>query len=324
MNYKKNNIIITSAGKRVELLQEFKHELALLCPDAQVIAVDLNPKMSPACWVADRAFAVPRVTSPDYIPALMRIAEDNNVRLVVPTIDTELKILAQSRPAFLDAGIEVLVPDTCVVDMCRDKRMTARFFDKVGIPNPKVMDKHDPRFPMFAKPYDGSLSANIHVINTSEDLTQRILDDPKLIFMELIDKTVFKEYTVDMYYDADGNVKSIVPRERIEIRAGEVNKGAARKNGLVKFLKERMELIPGIRGCICIQVFYDESSDKVVGIEINPRFGGGYPLSYYAKANFPEMIIREYIMGEYVSYDDSWIDGTVMLRYDSQVIYVDK
>ena len=74
--------------------------------------------------------------------------------------------------------------------------------------------------------------------------------------------------------------------ERIEIRAGEINKGYTRKNYLVQFLKERLAYLPGVIGCICIQLFYRDSDDDVVGIEINPRFGGGYPLSYYAGANF--------------------------------------
>lgn len=123
-----------------------------------------------------------------------------------------------------------------------------------------------------------------------------------------------------MYYGADGSVKCIVPRERIEIRSGEVNKGVARKNYLVGYLKKRMSQMPGVRGCICIQLFYRESDNDVVGIEINPRYGGGYPLSYHAGANFPRLMIDEYIREKHLDYTDSWVDNTIMLRYDSQVI----
>lgn len=97
-----------------------------------------------------------------------------------------------------------------------------------------------------------------------------------------------------MYYGQDHYVKSIVPRERIEIRAGEINKGYTRKNFLLPYLRERMNYLPGVIGCICIQLFYRESDNDVVGIEINPRFGGGYPLSYYAKADYPQYLIQEY------------------------------
>ena len=174
---------------------------------------------------------------------------------------------------------------------------------------------------MFAKPYDGSLSTNIHIIRSADDLTSEILSDPKLLFMEFIDKKEYKEFTVDMYYDKHGIVKSIVPRERIEIRSGEIDKGAARKNYLVGYLKGRMAKLPGARGCICIQLFYRESDDDVVGIEINPRYGGGYPLSYYTGAKFPKLMIEEYFNGKEISYSEDWLDNTVMLRYDSQVIF---
>ncbi len=314
------NILITSAGKRVELLLEFRKELKAVFRDAKVLAVDLNPVMSPACRLADKSFPVHRVTSPEYIDELLNICTSNNVKLVIPTIDTELAILAANRDRFSEQGIEIMVSDSNFISLCRDKRKTMALFETLGIRNPQPRDKNAPEFPMFAKPYDGSLSTNIHVIRCKEDLTPEILADPKLIFMEYIDKKEYKEFTVDMYYGADGSVKCIVTRERIEIRSGEVNKGAARKNYLVGYLKERMGKMPGVRGCICIQLFYRESDNDVVGIEINPRYGGGYPLSYYSGANFPKFMIDEYILGKRIEYKDSWTDNTVMLRYDAQVI----
>lgn len=319
MEFMQRNILITSAGKRVELLQEFQRE----CQDAEanVLAVDLNPKMAPACRVADKCFQVPRVTTDNYISKLLEICINNGVGLVVPTIDTELSVLALNRALFLRHEIEIMVSDETFIAKCRDKRKTMVLFDELGIRNPRPLDKYHPMFPMFAKPYDGSLSTNIHIIRDETELTAEILQDPKLMFMEYIDKREYREYTVDMYYGADHCVKSIVPRERIEIRSGEVNKGAARKNYLVEYLKERMGYMPGVRGCICIQLFYRESDKDVVGIEINPRFGGGYPLSYYAGANFPKMMIEEYHMGKKLEYSDDWRDNTVMLRYDSQVIF---
>lgn len=311
-----NNILLSSAGKRVELLEEFKREY----PEGKIFAVDLNPFMAPACHVAYSAFEVPKVTSPEYCDSLLDICKKNNVKIVIPTIDTELLILSQQRGKFLEEGIHIMVSNCEFIDICRDKRKTMLLFDKLNIKYPKPIDKYHPVFPLFAKPYDGSLSTNIHLIKTPDELTKDILNDPKLIFMEYINKGDYKEYTVDMYYGKDGKVKSIVPRERLEIRSGEINKGITRKNYIVEFLKERMEHLEGVRGCICIQLFYRDKDNDILGIEINPRFGGGYPLSYYAGANFPKMMINEYILNEEIEYEDNWRDGTIMLRYDSQVI----
>lgn len=316
----RHNILITSAGKRVELLQEFNKELKIVYPDAKVIAVDLNPGMSPACRIADLSYAVPRVTSHEYIDSLLDICNVTGARIVIPTIDTELPVLANSVEKFSQYGIEIMISSPDFITTCRDKRKTMSLFDKLGIRNPSPRDKNNPVFPIFAKPYDGSLSTNIHLIHNKEELTSEILSDPKLLFMEYIDKNEYKEFTVDMYYDRNGDVMGIVPRERIEIRSGEVNKGATRKNYIIGYLKERMGHMSGVRGCICIQLFYRERDNDVVGIEINPRFGGGYPLSYYAGANFPENMIKEYFKGEPLMYSSDWKDNTIMLRYDSQVI----
>lgn len=162
------------------------------------------------------------------------------------------------------------------------------------------------------------------VVKTADELTPDILHHPKLIFMEYIDKQEYKEFSVDMYYGKDHHVKSIIPRERLEIRAGEINKGYTRKNFLVDYLKERMEYLPGVVGCICIQLFYKKENNDVVGIEINPRFGGGYPLSYYAKADFSKYLIQEYFLNEEITYFEEWVDNTLMLRYDSEVIVYEK
>lgn len=303
----------------MELLREFQHEAGQY--DGGVFTADLNPSMSPACRLAEKTFAVPRVTHPGYVDCLLDICVSNKVRLIILTIDTELMVLSQNRDRFEDIGVSVMVSDEAFVLACRDKRRTAELFDKIGIRNPQPRDKCHPLFPMFAKPYDGSLSTNIHVLKSQADLTPEILNDPKLLFMEYIDKSQYREFTVDMYYGADNRVKSIVPRERIEIRSGEVNKGATRKNHIVEYLKSRMSCLHGVRGCICVQLFYREYDKDIVGVEINPRFGGGYPLSYHAEANYPSMLIKEYILGESIEYSEDWLDNMVMLRFDSQVVF---
>lgn len=314
-----HNILITSAGKRVALTRYFKDTLHRFFSDAKVYTTDMNPSMAPAGYVSDGCIKVPRVTDKEYPNLLLKICETNNIGLVIATIDTELLLLADLKKEFAQRGIQIMVSERSFVEMCRDKRNTGAFFENHGVRVPKEVDKYHPIFPLFAKPYDGSLSTNLHYIKNAEDLTQEILDDPKLLFMEYIDKKVYKEYTVDMYFGKDNKVKCIVPRERIEIRAGEINKGRAEKNEILYFLKEKLGYIEGCVGCICVQLFFHPKTKDMVGIEINPRFGGGYPLTYMAGGNFPELLIREYFLGEDVEYFDNWKDGMLMLRFDDAI-----
>lgn len=317
------NILITSAGKRVTLVNLFKKELSQDYPEAKVFTTDMNPELAPAGYVSDHCFQVPRVTDSAYLQQLIRICQEYEVGMIIPTIDTELLLLASNRELLQQAGVVPVVSSLDFVAACRDKRNTNALFQRLNIRVPEPRDKHHPVFPMFAKPYDGSLSKDLFVIRNEQELTPEIMEHPKLIFMEYIDKSQYKEYTVDLYYGRDNELKCIVPRERIEIRAGEINKGRTRKNYLVTYLKERMGYLPGVIGCICIQLFYRETDQDVVAIEINPRFGGGYPMSYHAGANYPHFLIQEYFKKETISYTDDWLDNTLLLRYDSEIIVYD-
>jgi len=317
------NILITSAGKRVVLVKIFQKTLQEMGIDAKVYTVDLKPEMAPAGYVSEACIRVPRCTADDYMDALLQICLDKHIGVVIPTIDTELKVLAENRLRFQEQGIQIVISDLAFITTCRDKRLTDALFHQLDIPAPRIMDRDQVTFPLFAKPYDGSLSANTHIVRHQEELTNDILNDPKMLLLEYVDTKEYKEFTVDMYYGQDGQVKGIVPRERIEIRAGEINKGITRKNQIVDFLKTRMGTLPGVRGCICLQLFYRVSDHDIKGIEINPRFGGGFPLTYYAKANFAEYLIREYLLGETIDYAADWLDKTLMLRYDEDLIVYD-
>lgn len=314
------NILITSAGKRVTLIHLFQQTIKNSGLNTKIYTTDMNPQLAPAGIVSDGCFLVPRVTDRSYTDILLDLCLKNGIYIIIPTIDTELQLLADKKDYFSKRGIEILVSDSSFIQMCRDKRKTNDFLQSIGIRTPHPINKLDPTFPLFAKLYDGSLSKDIFVIRHKEELTAEILNHPKLMFMEYIDKDEYKEFTVDMYYGKDNYVKSIVPRERVEVRAGEINKGYTRKNYLVELLYDKMKYLPGVIGCICIQLFYRECDKDVVGIEINPRFGGGYPLSYYAKADFPKNIVKEYFEAQMLKYTADWLSNTLMLRYDSEVI----
>ena len=262
----RHNILITSAGKRVALVKAFKETLLKYFHDSKVYTTDMNPRMPPAAYVSDGCISVPRVTSEDYIGILQEICQKYDIGLVVPTIDTELSILSANKSIFEEIGTHLCVSEYDFIMMCRDKRNTGAFFENNGIRVPQPIDKYHPRFPMFAKPYDGSLSSNMHYIKTAEDLTAEILADPKLIFMEYIYKKKYQEYTVDMYFARDHQLKMAVPRERIEIRAGEINKGRTVKEFLEPYIHQHLSYIEGCEGCICGQFFYNKENNDVVGI----------------------------------------------------------
>jgi carbamoyl-phosphate synthase large subunit len=281
------------------------------------------PELSAACRVSDGFFSVPKVTDPDYCSKVLDICVKNNIKLLIPTIDTELIALAENIEYFRNNGIEPVVSSLDVMLMCRDKRKTHRYFDSIGFPHVREIDIKNPEFPMFGKPYDGSSSIGAKVIEDRAQLSESLIINEKMMFLEYLNPDEYTEFTIDLYFDKQHFLKCAVPRERIEVRTGEVSKGVTRRDNLYELICKKFAFCSGFIGCITLQVFKKRDSSEVYGIEINPRFGGGYPLSYLANANFPGMIIKEYLCGEKVPFVHDWIENLLMLRYDDEVLVYD-
>lgn len=315
------NILITSVGQRVSLVRAFQNELKAIFPERKVFTLDLNPILAPACHISDGFAKIVRVTDKNYIFQLLKICKDWQIKIIIPTIDTELKILSENKDVFINEGIIPIVSHIDLVEKCRDKRKIEHFFKENGIEVPMSVDKNNPTFPLFIKPYDGSLSKDTFLINKNDELTEYHFSNKKLMFMEYIDPQFYDEYTIDAYYNKSNNLICAVPRKRIFVRAGEINKGVTKKNELLNYIKYSLSHIDGAIGCLTIQFFLNKINNRAVAIEINPRFGGGYPLSYLAGANFPKYIIQEYILNENIdSYIEDWEKNLLMLRYDDEIL----
>lgn len=315
-----NNILITSAGRRVSLVIAFQQELRKRFPAAKVYTADMNPEWSSACRVSDGFFPLSHVSDSLYISDLIKLCKKQGIKLVVPTIDTELIILSKNRNSFLKEGIIVAVSDFELVTMCRDKRKTNNLFKILGIEVPKEVNKLQPTFPFFVKPYDGSLSKDILLVKNESDWHPRLLENEKLMFMEYLSPVDYQEFTVDAFFSNLGELKCLVPRRRVEVRGGEISKGRTEKGRLYLSLIQFFKSLKGARSCLTIQFFEHRQTGQIVGIEINPRFGGGFPLSYEAGAKYPGFLIDEYIIGLTLPFYDDWVENKVMLRYDAEVI----
>jgi carbamoyl-phosphate synthase large subunit len=102
------------------------------------------------------------------------------------------------------------------------------------------------------------------------------------------------------------------------VRSGEVSKGVTRKHDVYDYLLPAFKKIEGACGCLTIQIFANLENESFYGLEINPRFGGGFPLSYSAGANYPGWLITEYFLGKEIGFYDQWESDLLMLRYDAK------
>jgi carbamoyl-phosphate synthase large subunit len=323
-----SNILITCAGKRVSLVRSFKTELKIIFSDSKVYTTDSSPEKSAACRISDGYFKVPKVTDYNYIENLLQIAIDNNIKLIIPTIDTELLVLSQNIDLFKKHHIDIVVSDYDNIKTLINKRLTNHFFEKLEINYPKEFDKNKFTLPIYIKPIDGSRSIDNHIVKQESELTTYHFSNEKLLFFEYLDHNDFIEYSIDLYFDRTHELKCIIPRERLEVRAGEVNKAITRRAWFIDKITSKFTNISGLRGCISIQIFVNNDTNTIYGIEINPRFSGGFPLSYLAGANFPKWIIQEYLLGETkIPFCNNWEENLMMLRYDDEILihdYIEK
>lgn len=276
--------------------------------------------MAPACYASDEAIAVGKFTDPNYIDSLIDICDRYRIGLLIPTIDTELLLLASEIHRFEQCGTKVIVSSPALVSSCRDKRKTNELFEQLGFQVPRSIDIENPEFPFFAKPISGSSSNDIFLIKDESYLSNYVRDTGRFVHQEYLSPADYSEYTIDLYYDKNSVLKCGVPRLRIATRAGEVAKGITVKSEVFDFILTKLGTLSGAVGCITLQVFQEKQSEKVIGIEFNARFGGGYPLSYLAGANYPGMLIDEHMLGEPIAYFDDWEDGLLLLRHDHELV----
>ena len=314
------NILLTCAGRRVELLECFRRTLDALGVKGRVCGADASA-LAAAFHMADEGFLVPPAQDERaYVEALLDVCRRHDIGMVVPLIDTELAALADARERFAAAGARVLISSAPVVAICRDKRQTFDFLKSHGFATPEVYSyTHalEARFPLFMKPRYGSSARDVHALADRAALEfhyGRVAAEP--IIQEFVHG---EEYTVDVYAGLDGAARVAVPRRRLEVRGGEVAKAMTVRHE--EIIRQSLRLVDTLAGCVgvvTLQCFL-QPDGSVKFIEINPRFGGGVPLAVRAGADFTRWIIEEHLGRKPVIDPDAWQDGLVMMRYDSSV-----
>ncbi len=314
------NILFTSVGRRVSLIRYFRRALKELQLDGRIIGADASDR-SPAFHITDASYLVPRVETAAYISRLLEICAQEQVSIIIPLIDTELKVLAESRHQFQALGAQVIISNPEVISIGMHKTETEAFFKKNSIDTPEIYSAEDIarrryHLPVMVKPNDGSASRMVFKAETDEQLEFFRHYVPNAIIQEFIDGD---EYTLDVFVDLGGAVRCVVPRLRIEVRAGEVSKGMIVKNDRIIELGKRVgECLPGARGCITLQCIVNRQGE-IKMVEINPRFGGGAPLSLEAGADMPKWVVQMVRGQEIGDVEHSYRDGLTMLRYDDEI-----
>lgn len=304
------NILFTCAGRRNYLLRYFREALD---SRGKIYASDMS-STAPALHEADESFTVPALTESSYIPALLELCEKKSVGLIISLNDIELPILAAHRDVFETSGTKVLVSSQEVVDVCFDKLKTVEFLRGNGLQYPQTfiefsaaelaMQEGRVKFPLFVKPRWGSASLQIFRVDTLEELRhafQLAHIQLQKTFLKVDDKVAAEsiliqealpgcEYGLDILNDMDGNARSVYVKKKLAMRAGETDKSRLVDEPVLTELGMKIGKLLGHIGNLDCDVFYDGRVANV--LELNPRFGGGYPFSHACGANYPSAILE--------------------------------
>lgn len=310
-------LLFTGIGRRVELIQAFRQAANHLNIHLKIYGADML-ETAPALIYCDAVQKVCSMKDENYILELLKICEKEQIDMLIPTIDTDLLVLSQNVEKFEQIGTKVLVSKTDKIAVCRNKNLTADFFASCGLKAPKTVNNYQDykgTYPCFIKPKDGSSSINAFKVENESELEVYAGQIEDYIIQPFIEGT---EYTVDIFCDYEGKAIFVIPRVRMAVRAGEVLKTKITMDE--RIIAECQKLLTAFRPCgpMTVQLIRQNETEDDYYIEINPRFGGGAPLSMKAGARSAEVILK-LLSGEKVDYSDVIDDGAVYSRFDQSV-----
>ena len=302
------NLLFTCAGRRNYLIEFFKTIKGL-----RTTACDAS-YFAPALYAADEFFIVPEVYDVGYIPYLLRESKARDIDAIISLNDLELPVLASSKHKFETEGIKVIVSDNSVIDTCFDKYRTVSFCENLPVSKVPTFLKPEDALEylksnssckFIIKPRWGSASIGIEYPQNETELVQQYSICKKKLMNSVLNKIsstdydmcillqkklTGQEYGMDVINNLDAKFEAVLIRKKIAMRSGETDKAETihdkRLSQIGMEIGQKLKHI-GILDC---DLFIENNC--IYLLEMNPRFGGGYPFMHFAGANYPLALVE--------------------------------
>ncbi len=316
-------ILFCSAGRRAELLKDFRNSMGA---EGCIIATDMS-ETAPAIYMADKYYVVPGIEDPEYLSTILEICQKENIDAVTTLIDPEIMLLAMHRDEFKRIGTEVLCPFEETAKICFDKFTMFQYLTENRIQTVLTYgdldsffvayDRGEITFPVFVKPRTGSGSVGARKITDMPELQRAMEGEPGLIIQEYMGDAV--DIDVDIYIDTISHQPvSLFSKRKLATKIGGANKAISFKDEkLVKFVREALRVFQ-FNGPIDMDLWY--RNGKYYLSEVNPRFGGAYLHAYGAGVDFVKLIENNINGIENQPCFGNYEDNIVMMMYDSVII----
>lgn len=315
------NILLTSVGRRGYLVKYFKEVLG----DSGKVYVSNSSNISPAFNYADESVITPLIYDEGYIDFLLEYCKAKNIKAIISLFDIDLPVLSNNKQRFNEYGIEIIVSRPEIIEICNDKWKTYQFLRDNGFDTThtyinleeaiKDLRNGVIKYPVIIKPRWGMGSISVMEAETKEELIilyKKAINNIKQSYLKYesannIDEAILiqekikgQEHGLDIINDLNGNYQTTIVKEKYAMRAGETDCAKVISNNKLKQLGESIANKLHHIANMDMDVFLVE--DKPYILEMNARFGGGYPFSHMSGVNLPKAIIS-WLKNEQVDED---------------------
>lgn len=316
------NVLLTSVGRRAYLVKYFKEAVG----DNGQVHVCNSDDLTVAFHYADHSVISPLIYDEKYIPFLLDYCKTHKIDVLLSLFDIDLLVLAQNKDKFAKIGTRVIVADSETIEICNDKWKTYQFLKKNGFFVPKTylslqkvllaIDSGELHYPIIIKPRFGCGSIAMSIAEDEMALlyyfrrntrtisrsylkyeSASVAEDEQIIYQECLRG---QEYGADLINDLNGDFRTVIVKKKIAMRAGETDIAKTVDEPLIRIECERLSRLMKHPGNMDCDVFLVDGKPYV--LEMNARFGGGYPFSHMSGCNLPKAIV-EWCLGHSVSDD---------------------
>lgn len=287
------NLLLSCIGKRGYIARLFREHLR---PGDRIVGTSNTPWTS-GFHACDAGVVMPDIDHPSYADAVLELCRRERIDALLSFFDPDVHRLSRLRGELLALGVMPFIPGPDAADVSFDKLRTASFLRGLGIATPRTvaglaeartaLRNGELRFPVFVKPRCGFGSRNTFEAQDMRQLEAFCSLEPDMIVQQ---KLGGDAYDFDVLNDVDGRVLSVVPWRKLLSRMGETEQAETVESPLLVDLGVRLAGALGHAGPLDADLFVQDGVASV--LEINLRFGGGYPVSHLAGADFPGMLLR--------------------------------
>jgi len=242
------------------------------------------------------------------------VCEKDSIDAIVTLSDHDVRALACNRDKFVDKGINCFFPSTDTMDIFGDKWFTYTELQKRGFSVPESWKSLDealeanPNYPLVIKPRMGSASFGVYLVQDTENLLNKY---------SVVENPIIQQYlqgrliNVEICSDSDGHPLVGCVWERLSSVDGETALAKTIEHPeALKFIVNVLAEFP-VAGPIDVDLV--EADGMLHLLEVNTRFGGGYPVSHLAGADFPGAMIKS-MSGHLPSDFDRYRRNVTMMK----------